>query len=81
MNPTETFGGEPSLHRSRFFFRTTVVMTTSPLLLERCDEVAFLEDGAVTDVGAHRTLMHTNPRYRAVVTRGESELADAGEPS
>jgi len=61
--------------------RTTVVMTTSPLLLERCDEVAFLEDGAVTDVGAHRTLMHTNQRYRAVVTRGESELADAGEPS
>ncbi len=55
--------------------RSTVVMTTSPLLLERCDEVAFLEDGVVVDVGPHRALMHSNPRYRAVVTRGEAELA------
>ncbi|MFI5099501.1 MAG: ABC transporter ATP-binding protein [Actinomycetes bacterium] len=59
--------------------RTTVVMTTSPLLLEHCDEVAFLEDGAVVDVGRHRAMLHSNARYRAVVTRGEADLA-AAEP-
>ena len=32
--------------------RTTVVMTTSPLMLERCDEVAFLDGGTVVDVGS-----------------------------
>ena len=52
---------------------TTVVMTTSPLLLEACDEVALLTDGVVTATGTHRVLMRTDPVYRAVVTRGEDE--------
>ena len=51
--------------------RTTVVTTTSPLLLDRVDEVAFLVDGVVAATGAHRGLLETDPRYRAVVTRGE----------
>jgi ABC-type multidrug transport system fused ATPase/permease subunit len=58
--------------------RATVVMTTSPLVLEHCDQVAFLVDGRVVDVGTHRALLHRNPQYRAVVTRGESELAVPG---
>ncbi len=53
--------------------RTTVVMTTSPLLLEACDEVALLTDGVVKTTGTHRVLMRTDPVYRAVVTRGEDE--------
>jgi ABC-type multidrug transport system fused ATPase/permease subunit len=53
--------------------RSTVVMTTSPLLLETCDQVALLTDGKVTATGTHRVLMRTDPFYRAVVTRGEDE--------
>ncbi|WP_409235390.1 ABC transporter transmembrane domain-containing protein [Streptomyces sp. PA5.6] len=49
--------------------RTTVVLTSSPLLLDRAERVVFLADGEVTAVGAHRELVHTEPRYRAVVTR------------
>ncbi|KUF15242.1 ABC transporter transmembrane domain-containing protein [Streptomyces silvensis] len=49
--------------------RTTVVLTSSPLLLDRADRVVFLHDGQVTAVGEHRDLIVTEPRYRAVVTR------------
>ncbi|WAL93595.1 ABC transporter transmembrane domain-containing protein [Streptomyces sp. Je 1-369] len=49
--------------------RTTVVLTSSPLLLDRAERVVFLADGEVAAVGAHRELVHTEPRYRAVVTR------------
>ncbi|WP_447041798.1 ABC transporter transmembrane domain-containing protein [Streptomyces sp. DSM 118878] len=49
--------------------RTTVVLTSSPLLLDRAERVVFLADGEVTAVGTHRELMHGEPRYRAVVTR------------
>ncbi len=52
--------------------RTTVVMTTSPLLLEQCDEVALLVGGTVVAHGTHRALMRTDPNYRAVVIRGEA---------
>jgi ABC-type multidrug transport system fused ATPase/permease subunit len=66
--------------------RTTVVMTTSPLVLEWCDEVAFLVDGRVAAQGTHRTLLRESPAYRSVVTRGETELvgsatAAGGAPS
>ncbi|MEP6650536.1 MAG: ABC transporter ATP-binding protein [Lapillicoccus sp.] len=50
---------------------TTAVMTASPLLLDHVDQVLFLQDGIVTARGAHHELLHTNPAYRAVVTRGE----------
>ncbi|MFI0039334.1 ABC transporter transmembrane domain-containing protein [Streptomyces mutabilis] len=53
--------------------RTTVVFTSSPLLLDRADRIVFLHDGKVAAVGAHRELLHTEPRYRAVVTRETDE--------
>jgi ABC-type multidrug transport system fused ATPase/permease subunit len=51
--------------------RTTVVCTTSPLLLDRADRVALVVNGRVAAEGSHHDLMHREPRYRAVVTRGE----------
>ncbi|MEU9499569.1 ABC transporter ATP-binding protein [Streptomyces sp. NPDC048196] len=49
--------------------RTTVVLTSSPLLLDRADQVAFLHDGKVVAEAPHRELLHSHPAYRAVVTR------------
>ncbi|MEU7867942.1 ABC transporter ATP-binding protein [Dactylosporangium sp. NPDC049140] len=52
--------------------RTTVVCTTSPLLLDRADTVAFVgADGRVAATGSHRELLDTCPAYTATVTRGE----------
>jgi ABC-type multidrug transport system fused ATPase/permease subunit len=56
--------------RARRCGRTTVVLTTSPLLLERADEVVLLLDGVVVARGTHRTLLD-EPAYRDVVLRGE----------
>jgi len=53
--------------------RTTVVCTTSPLVLDWADEVAFVESGRVTAAGSHRDLLATAPRYAATVTREEEE--------
>ena len=53
--------------------RTTVVTTSSPLLLDRVDEVAFLRGGRVVATGTHRQLLDTDPAYRDLVTRGEDE--------
>jgi ABC-type multidrug transport system fused ATPase/permease subunit len=55
--------------------RATVVCTTSPLLLDRADTVALVVDGRVVAQGGHRELLDTEPRYRAVVTRGEESWA------
>ncbi|RII09390.1 Multidrug resistance ABC transporter ATP-binding and permease protein [Streptomyces sp. YIM 130001] len=65
--------------------RTTVVLTSSPLLLDRADRVVLVHDGAVAAVGVHRELIRTDPRYRAVVTRETddeqaAELQAADEP-
>ncbi|MEU4269708.1 ABC transporter ATP-binding protein [Streptomyces sp. NPDC026092] len=49
--------------------RTTVVLASSPLLLDRADRVALVHDDEVVAVGTHRELLRTEPRYRAVVTR------------
>ncbi|WP_433080738.1 ABC transporter transmembrane domain-containing protein [Dactylosporangium sp. CA-052675] len=52
--------------------RTTVVCTTSPLLLDRADTVAFVgADGRVAATGAHRELLDSCPQYAMTVTRGE----------
>jgi ABC-type multidrug transport system fused ATPase/permease subunit len=56
--------------------RTTVVVSSSPLVLDAVDEVAFLRDGAVVATGTHAELLETRPDYRAVVTR-EAEPAEA----
>ncbi|MFE2990803.1 ABC transporter transmembrane domain-containing protein [Streptomyces sp. NPDC059262] len=55
--------------------RTTVVLTSSPLLLDRADRVVLVHEGTVAAVGEHRELVLTEPRYRAVVTRETDEEA------
>ena len=50
--------------------RTTVVVTASPLLLDRADRVLLVEDGAVTASGRHHDLLRSTPAYRDVVLRG-----------
>ncbi|MEV2213393.1 ABC transporter ATP-binding protein [Streptomyces sp. NPDC050997] len=57
--------------------RTTVVFTSSPLLLDRADHVVLVHESEVVAVGVHRELVHTEPRYRAVVTRETEEEAAA----
>jgi ABC-type multidrug transport system fused ATPase/permease subunit len=51
--------------------RTTLVCTTSPLLLDRADRVAFVAGGRVVAEGTHAELLRTHPGYAATVTRGE----------
>lgn len=53
--------------------RTTLVLTSSPLLLDRADRVAFLDGDRVAATGPHHELLDRLPRYRDTVTRGEEE--------
>lgn len=55
--------------------RTTVVTTTSPLMLDAADTVAFLVGGRVSATGTHADLLAGDAAYRAVVTR-ETELEE-----
>ena len=56
--------------------RTTFVTTSSPLVLDRADVVAFLRDGRVVATGTHAELLDREPDYRRVVTReSEPDLA------
>jgi len=52
---------------------TTVVVATSPLLLDRADRVAYLVDGRVVATGSHTNLLATQPGYRALAFRGSDE--------
>ena len=57
---------------------TTVVLASSPLLLDRADRVVLVHEGQAVAVGTHRELLAKEPRYRAVVTRDtDEELATA----
>ncbi|MFF0744776.1 ABC transporter transmembrane domain-containing protein [Streptomyces sp. NPDC004111] len=58
--------------------RTTVVLASSPLLLDQAERVVLVHEGEVVAVGEHRELLHTEPRYRAVVTR-ETDDEAAGQ--
>lgn len=49
--------------------RTTIVMSTSPLVLEQADRVVVL-DGSLLAEGTHRELLAGDPRYHELVTRG-----------
>jgi ABC-type multidrug transport system fused ATPase/permease subunit len=49
--------------------RTTLVTTSSPLLLDRADHVAFLDGGRVVAEGTHHELLRRHAGYRATVTR------------
>ncbi|HYN66078.1 MAG TPA: ABC transporter ATP-binding protein [Ornithinibacter sp.] len=51
--------------------RTTVLVTASPLLLDRADSVVLVEDGRVAAIGRHHDLLRSHPAYRDVVLRGE----------
>jgi ABC-type multidrug transport system fused ATPase/permease subunit len=50
--------------------RTTVVVTSSPLLLGMADKVAFLRDGQIAGVGTHAELLTASSEYAYVVSRG-----------
>ncbi|MGO1489127.1 MAG: ABC transporter transmembrane domain-containing protein [Arachnia sp.] len=49
--------------------RTTVVVTSSPLLLRLCDDIAVLVDGREVARGSHDALRE-HPDYRRIVARG-----------
>jgi ABC-type multidrug transport system fused ATPase/permease subunit len=61
--------------------RTTVVVSSSPLVLDAVDEVAFLRDGVVVATGTHAELLESRPDYRAVVTREGSPEEPSDEAS
>jgi ABC-type multidrug transport system fused ATPase/permease subunit len=52
--------------------RTTVILTTSPLVLDQADRVVFLEAGRAVATGTHRELLRTSAAYRYAVTREEA---------
>lgn len=49
--------------------RGTLIVTTSPALLDQADVVHFLRDGRVVATGTHRSLLADEPDYRALVSR------------
>jgi ABC-type multidrug transport system fused ATPase/permease subunit len=51
--------------------RTTVIVTTSPLVLDQADRVVLVQAGRVVAEGTHRELLHERADYRDTVTRGE----------
>lgn len=56
--------------------RTTVVVSTSPLVLDHADRVALVVDGHVVAEGTHRDLLAGSAAYRRVVTRDEDDEDD-----
>ncbi|MFE9044541.1 ABC transporter transmembrane domain-containing protein [Streptomyces sp. NPDC007818] len=52
---------------------TTVVLASSPLLLDLADRVVLVHEGRAVAHGTHRALLADEPRYRAVVTRETEE--------
>ncbi len=54
--------------------RTTVVVSTSPLMLDRADTVYYLVDGKTAAVGSHQRLLAEEPGYRALVARDADEM-------
>jgi ABC-type multidrug transport system fused ATPase/permease subunit len=69
-------GGEDAGASPSIAVRTTVLFTTSPLVLDRADEVAYVEKGHVVSLGTHTDLLRRDARYRGLVTRGEAEEQD-----
>ncbi|MFI7588189.1 ABC transporter transmembrane domain-containing protein [Spongisporangium articulatum] len=61
--------------------RTTLVMTGSPLVLERCDRVVRLGAARVAATGTHAELLARDPAYRALVVRDLEAQPEEGEGS
>ncbi|MGX6601437.1 ABC transporter transmembrane domain-containing protein [Micromonosporaceae bacterium Da 78-11] len=55
--------------------RGTLIVTTSPLLLDRADVVHYLRDGRVVATGTHRELLRSEPGYQDLVARTVSRTA------
>ena len=73
--PTPRPGSPPACARHRAG-RTTVVISSSPLVLDAVDEVAFLSDGRVVAASARTaTCSASRADYRAVVTREAADPA------
>jgi ABC-type multidrug transport system fused ATPase/permease subunit len=51
--------------------RTTVIVTTSPLVLDQADRVVLVEGGRIVASGRHAELLETQAGYRWTVTREE----------
>jgi ABC-type multidrug transport system fused ATPase/permease subunit len=51
--------------------RTTIVLTTSPLLLDAADRVVHLSGGRMAAQGSHHELLAASADYADAVTRGE----------
>ncbi|TKK85442.1 ABC transporter ATP-binding protein [Herbidospora galbida] len=51
--------------------RATLVVTTSPLVLDRADHVYYVEHEKAVAEGTHRELLTASTAYRSTVTRGE----------
>ncbi|MFI0454045.1 ABC transporter ATP-binding protein [Actinomadura sp. 6N118] len=49
--------------------RTTIVLTSSPPLLDAADRVLVLDDGVITTEDTHRNLLSTDKAYRQAVAR------------
>ncbi len=49
--------------------RTTLVITSSPALLDAADRVLVLDDGVVAAEDTHRNLLAHDDDYRLAVTR------------
>src|SRR5262245_14157385 len=56
---------------------TTVLLTSSPLLLGRVDEVALLDEGRVVARGRHTELLDGHDGYRALISRDSDIDSDA----
>jgi ABC-type multidrug transport system fused ATPase/permease subunit len=52
---------------------TTVVTTSSPLVLDRADEVIVLTDGRASSVGTHAELLRRVSSYRDLVSRAQDD--------
>lgn len=68
--------------------RTTVVVTASPLVLDRADDVVLVDGGVVRGRGTHRGLLDGTDagaavceRYRAVVSRSAAQPVPAPAPA
>jgi ABC-type multidrug transport system fused ATPase/permease subunit len=67
---THTEGRIASRLREARGHNATIVATTSPLLLERADQVVFVVDGSIVASGPHAELLDTVPAYRSLILRG-----------